>query len=151
MLIPSLKNAPLASNGSHVLAAWSDPSAAPVPMTSDQDLVINEEKTIDNLRAMANGWQYDVAWTAYNDQNAPRMHEVDSHARSLFLYGESAVANWAKYGLDPEWSQGEFAKAAAHNKTVVIPGGSEGMACQKADSIAQIILDFLKPSSSVVV
>lgn len=151
VLIPMLKNAPLASNGSHVLAAWNDPSAAPLPMASDEDLVINEEKTMDSLRAMANGWQYDAAWTAYNDQNVPRMHEVDGHARSLFLYGEGAVTNWAKYGLDPESSQGEFAKAATHNKTVVIPGGSEGMACQKADSIAQIISDFLKSSGALVV
>lgn len=100
-LIPLLKGASLATNGSHLLAAWNDPSAAPMgpggqPSAEPRDLLANEEKTADSLRGIFTSWQYDMAWTAYNELNEPRMSEVDRFASSLFLYGSVVLATDAK-------------------------------------------------------
>merc|ERR1712217_613028 len=108
-----LQNVKLEQDGKQVLNAWNDPSAESFGSdgkvsNSERDLLSNQEKTNDELRAIFSGWQYDVAWTAYNEQNELRMGEVDVFARSLFLYGEAARAEEAKYGLHPEYSDAAF-------------------------------------------
>merc|ERR1712048_377822 len=115
---------------------------------SERDLLSNQEKTNDELRAIFSGWQYDAAWTAYNEQNELRMGEVDVFARSLFLYGEAARAEEAKYGLHPEYSDAAFARALVHgnNQTCTLANAGQGMLIHNATQIAKLITAFLESS-----
>merc|ERR1739845_119338 len=98
------------------------------PWTNPRDLLGNQEKTNDELRCMNTGWQYDSAWTAYNDKNGPRMAALDAYAKSLFIYGLSYLADDKTYGLDPQFSMDTFAKALVHghNSTHMLQGAGQG-------------------------
>jgi len=150
-LIPLLRNQSLALDGSHLTAAWNDPSAAPFgldgkPSAHAGDLLANEEKTTDELRCFYTGWQYDAAWTAYNAQNVPRMTAVDGYAESLFIYGNASLADEAKYGLDPQFSLDAFAGALHHsNRSSLhfLTDAGQGMAVQNATLLATMLKDFV--------
>ena len=149
-LIPLLKGKTLDVNGTHLLAAWTDPSAAPLgpdnkPWSNPRDLLANQEKTADSLRGFFTSWQYDMAWTAFNEQNEPRMAKVDAFADSLFLYGAVELSNFAKYGLDPNYSAAAFGRALTHrrNTTRILMGATEGMLVQNASLIAKLLSDFV--------
>jgi len=147
---PSLKGQALAVDGSHLMAAWKDPSAAPMgpggaPWNNSRDLLGNQEKTNDELRCLSTGWQYDAAWTAYAATNEPRMAALDSYAKSLFIYGDDNLANWAMYGLDPQYSLDAFGRALTHgrNATHFLKNAGEGMVVQNSTVIANLVVDFM--------
>jgi len=159
-LIPMLRGQQLSADGSHLAMAWKDPSAAPMgpdgtPWNNTRDLLGNQEKTNDELRCMNTGWQYDAAWTAYNEKNEPRMAAVDVYARSLFVYGTSFLEEDIKYGLDPQFSFNAFGRALTHghNSTQYLQGAGEGMLIQNSSKIADIISNFVNtdPLSRTVV
>jgi hypothetical protein len=157
-LIPMLQNEKLAVDGSHLSQAWKDPSAAPMgpdgtPWNNSRDLQANQEKTNDELRCLNTGWQYDAAWTAYNDKNEPHMAALDAYAKSLFIYGTGFLADGAKYGLDPQFSLNTFARALTHghNSTHFLQGGTQGMLVQNSTFIAKMVLDFMKHPQRIVV
>jgi pimeloyl-ACP methyl ester carboxylesterase len=155
---PMLRNQALSVNGSHLIAAWMDPSAAAMgpdgaPWSNSRDLLSNQEKTNDELRCLSTGWQYGAAWVAYNEQNEPRMATVDSYAKSLFLYGTRSLADLEKYGLNPQFSDESFAKALSHgrNSTIYVHGGSQGMVIQNSSMIASKVAEFIKSTAARVV
>jgi len=141
-----------AADGSQLLAAWDDPSAAPMgpdgkPSSNPTDLLANQEKAVDALRCANTGWQYAAAWSDYNDKNLERMAQLDADVESLFLYGDTYLADAKKYGLDAEFSLATFAQALTHrhNTTIFVPGAGQGMLVQNASFIAPLIADFVSP------
>lgn len=156
-LIPMLQNQTLQEDGSHLTQAWMDPSAAPMgpdgkPWSNARDLLANQEKTNDELRCMSTGWQYDAAWTAYNEKNEPRVAAVDKYSNSLLIFGTQALADEEKYGLDPEFSDRAFANALTHgrNSSYLVQGGSQGMLIQNSSLIAHVVQDFLQGKTETV-
>lgn len=155
-LVPMLQAQALIADGSHLTAAWNDASAAPMgpsgtPWNNSRDLLGNQEKTNDELRCLNTGWQYDSAWTAYNEKNEPRMAAVDAYATSLFVYGLDYLADDAKYGLDPQFSFDAFGRALkhGHNSTRFLKGAGQGMLIQNSTIIANMVADFIHKAPPV--
>merc|ERR1712151_246389 len=95
---------------------------------------------------MGTSWQFEKAWTAYNDQNVPQMKELSKHAGSLFLFGDKVLTFWKNF-LDVDGSEKKFKEAAPNAVWTVLPGCEEGMVPQNASALATHISDFLKSKS----
>lgn len=149
MLIPMGKHPQILANGSHVLAAWQDPSGT-YPIYPD-DLNTNQEKTADSLASAFTNWQYQAGWAAYNEKLPKRLAEIDASVKTLHVHPLIAYRIWKTFGLDPAFSLSEFDKAYVHghNQSHFIEA-TEGMLSQNATFLAGLIKDFAAGSSVVV-
>lgn len=163
--IPSIRHLHPAANGSHLVKFWYQPDAGPVsglcvftaqtdserakclgPREGDADLEKNQQKTVDALLNMRTGWQFKMAWAAYNDKIATRLSLVSaSNASILFMYGEAADALENMLGLDHDWSSFHLHAAVPEAQRTVktIPDGTEGALQSNATWVAAAIGEFL--------
>jgi pimeloyl-ACP methyl ester carboxylesterase len=158
--IPSIRHLVPTANATHLLKFWYQPDAGPVNglcmiaaqtdaervACLDPDLEKNQQKTIDALLNMRTGWQFKMAWTAYNDKVATRLSHVSASSASvLFMYGEAADELQNKFGLDHDWSAAHLHAAVpdAQRTVKTLPGGTEGGTQTNATWMATAIGEFL--------
>mmetsp|Transcript_34626 Transcript_34626/g.92849 ORF Transcript_34626/g.92849 Transcript_34626/m.92849 type:complete len:343 (+) Transcript_34626:39-1067(+) len=158
--IPSIRHLQPAANATHLVKFWYQPDAGPVnglcmfaAQTDseragclDPDLERNQQKTVDALLNMRTGWQFKMAWTAYNDKVATRLSHVSAaNASVLFMYGEAADALQNKFGLDHDWSAAHLHAAVpdAQRTVLTLPAGTEGAMQSNATWMAAAIGEFL--------
>jgi len=149
--IPSIRHLPLHVNGSHLLYWWLKGDAGPIGPTSaypvSADLATNEQKTVDSLISQRTGWEYKMAWTAYNDLIPGRLRDlVSAGVHQLYIDAGHADYIGNKYGLDKNWSVAQIAaivppKLLRHYE---IADGTEGALEQNATLAAKVINDFLR-------
>eukprot|EP01062_Namystynia_karyoxenos_P014379 TRINITY_DN15178_c0_g1_i1.p1 TRINITY_DN15178_c0_g1~~TRINITY_DN15178_c0_g1_i1.p1 ORF type:complete len:360 (+),score=118.34 TRINITY_DN15178_c0_g1_i1:68-1081(+) len=147
----------LQSDGSHLLTAWHQPSAAPCDWvnssycvaTEPATLVENEAKLVDRVRALQTQWQYLVAGLMYNDDLLPAIHEiVRAGTPRLIIWATRAVFDmWVGDGFAPKQTVPPVNLAfGARNNTEEftapglmvrnLTGGSEGAMVQNATAVA---------------
>lgn len=156
--IPSIRHLPMFQNGSHVLDAWFRPDSGPLGPTSrvptESDLQRNQVKTIDWLVNSRTGWEYKMAWSAYNDAIIPRFQQlVAKGIKMLFLYGEYADWLGNKYGLDHDWSEAHIDATVPEDLRQIsrIQNGTEGSLEQNATVVAGYIRQFMGWHEEVLV
>jgi len=148
--IPTIRHMPKYQNGSHLLDAWFRPDCGPLGPTSQvpavEDLDRNEIKTIDWLLNTRTGWQFKMAWTAYNDDIIPRFKQLSAKGvKMLFLYAEYADALGNKYGLDHDWSEAHINAAVPEElrKISRVKNGTEGALEQNSTLVARFVKEFM--------
>lgn len=159
--IPSILHPVIKQTGAHLLDVWNDASAAPFGPDgklddSPQDLMVNEEKTIDFLRCRNNGARpkNQMAWVDYNDKIPAAVSRVSRHARFLILYGTRITADFVKYGMHPEWSMAQLASAldgGVGYVNITVQDADQGLLSQNSTLIAGYLEHFLKSRPTEVV
>lgn len=150
--IPSIRHLPLYQNGSHLTFWWHKGDAGPVGPTdykvvAKEDLVTNEQKTVDSLVNMRTGWQFKMGWSHYNDQIIPTFKQlVQANVKTLFLYGSAADYIGNLYGLDHDWSDAHIKAVIPEHLRVTseILNGTEGALQQNATIAANFIREFMQ-------
>lgn len=157
--IPSIMHPAIKQDGTHLLDVWKDSSAAPFgpdgkPDDVTEDLVANEEKTIDFLRCRNNGGRVrnQKAWVDFNSQIPASVKKVSRHAQFMILYGSRILASYVKYGMHPDFSMSQLSAALEGGKPYVnttIEAG-EGLLEQNTSHVASLIEKFLEPAVELV-
>lgn len=144
-LVPMERNQNISKWGLHVAMDWLDNSATSANFNKPRDLVNNQDKTIDELRAQFTKWKYQAAWADYTaEKQIARMAAIDTVMPSLFLYPSAAFKAFAA-NLDTEYSLNAFALALTHhnNETHWMDGATQGMLEQNDVEVAHYIKDFV--------
>jgi len=158
VFVPMEQKVQLHANGSQLLDAWNDPSAAAMgpdgkPSSEARDLHANEEKVVDELRCLSTGWQYSAAWAAYTEVQPARMAKADANTRSLVLFGQSALDQFKTFGLDSKHTFDVLDQALTHghNATRIVPEAGQGMIIQNSTLLAHMVTEFLGSQADAVV
>jgi len=150
MLVPFSKNPELQANGSHLIDTWNDPSGATAQLPAE--MLWNQDKTNDALRAYYTNWQYQAAWGDYNPKIQERLSYVDSFGKTLVVNPTLAMDNWGMFGLNPDFSLDAFDHIMVHGNNLTLNLAlTEGGLKQNTTLLASTLSDFLTDKHAVVV